>query len=413
MQQRKVTYRMYPSKTQKILLGHMLGVHQKLYNKALEQRIHVYQEEKRSVSFYNQCQSLTLWREGDTELAAVNAQSEQVTLKRLDLAFQGFFRRVKNGETPGFPRFKSYHRFSGWGYKTHGDGWRFIFGKGTKHGRVKLSGVGTLPLRGQPRTPGIPKTAEVMHKAERWYLSVTMNCEPKRTAGVKAIGLDWGVETFATLVTSDNATQRIENPRLGTAWAPKIKRCHQAISRTQKGSKNRRKSIQRLGSHYRKLSQQRSNFIHQKSSELVKHSILIATETLDIQSMTAKGGAYKKGLNREILNTTPGAFFNLLKCKAEEAGIDWVEVPTRLVKPSQTCHRCGIQLKKPLSERLHHCSCGVRCSRDENSARVMLNWALLGSPTGQELSEAWSRRCLPALKHETPSVNPRSEFQRG
>jgi len=104
----------------------MLGVHQRLYNKALAERITVYKEEQRSLFFYNQCQFLTEWRALDEKLAAVNAQSEQVTLKRLSLSFQAFFRRVKKGETPGFPRFKSFQRFSGWGYKTHGDGWEAI-----------------------------------------------------------------------------------------------------------------------------------------------------------------------------------------------------------------------------------------------------------------------------------------------
>lgn len=122
--------------------------------------------------------------------------------------------------------------------------------------------------------------------------------------------------------------------------------------------------------------------------------------------MTAKGGSRKKGLNREILNTTPGAFFSLLKCKAEEAGVQWVEIPTREVKPSQTCHRCGVQKKKTLSERRHLCPCGADCSRDENAARVMLNWALFGNVTGQELAEVWSGRSFAAMKQETPSVIP-------
>lgn len=105
MQQRKVTYRLYPSISQQKSLENMLGVHQRLYNKALEQRIKAYQENKYSLSFYDQCRQLTLWRKEDVVLA-------QVTLKRLALAFDGFFRRVKNGDTPGFPRFKAYRRFS-------------------------------------------------------------------------------------------------------------------------------------------------------------------------------------------------------------------------------------------------------------------------------------------------------------
>jgi len=264
---------------------------------------------------------------------------------------------------------------------------KLLAGKEMKHGKVRLSGIGNIPLRGKARTLGIPKTAEVLHKAGRWYLSVTLNCEPKRISGAQAIALDWGVENFATVVSTDNKSQIIPNPRLGSLLAPKIKPVHQAISRSKKGSKNRRKLITKLGNYYRKLSNQRLDFIHKKSNEIVANSVLIATETLHIKNMTVKGGSRKKGLNREILNTTPSAFFNLLKSKAEEAGLYWVEVPTRSVKPSQICHGCGVQVKKTLSERIHHCDCGASCSRDENSAKVMLNWALFGNPSGQELAE--------------------------
>jgi len=369
----------------------MLGVHQRLYNKALEQRIQLYEEEKKSLSFFNQCKSLTHWRASDPILAAVNAQSEQVTLKRLSLAFDAFFRRVKNGETPGFPRFKSYQRFSGWGYKAHGDGWRLLPGDSMKHGHVQLSGIGRIRIRGKARIPGVPKTAEVLRKANHWYLSITMNCCPKRERGEKGIGLDWGVENFATVVDTQGTVDTIKNPHFGRKMAPKIKQAHQAIARSQKGSQSRRKHIDKLASFYRKLAHQRKNFVHEQSGKLIKSCQLIATEGLNVKKMTVKGGCRKKGLNREILDTTPSLFLKLLKCKAEEAGLYWVEIPTRQVKPSQTCHGCGIQAKKTLSERMHHCSCGIKCSRDENAAKVMLNWALLGNDrAGQELSEVRS-----------------------
>lgn len=405
MQQRKVTYRLYPNKGQEQKLADMLGVHQRLYNKALEQRIHLYQEEKLSLSFYDQCKYLTLWRADDSELAAINCQSEQVTLKRLDLAFKGFFRRLKNGETPGFPRFKPYNRFSGWGYKAHGDGWSLLPGEGMKNGHVNLSGVGKVGMRGKARTLGLPKTAEVLHKSGRWYLSVTVNCEKiERKSGQKAVGIDWGVESFATIADNHGHIEIIENPRLGRKASPKIKKTHKAISKSKKGSKNRRKKINKLAKEYSKLHNKRQNFLHQEASKLVTQATLISTEDLNIKQMVSHGGQRKKGLNREILDTAPSTFFNLVKYKAEEAGIYWVDVPTRQVKPSQTCHKCLVQVKKALSERWHDCSCGASCSRDANSARVMLNWALLGTQSGQELSEVWSGCSLTTLKQETPSI---------
>ncbi len=406
MELRKITYRMYPGTSQSEKLDELLGLHQRVYNTALEERIRVYSDSSKSLGFAAQCKELTVWRKQCEALAAVNAQSLQVTLKRLDLAYAAFFRRVKAGETAGFPRFKAVQRFSGWGYKTHGDGWRLHAGDRMQHGHVRLSGVGMVKLRGQARTPGEVKTAEVQHKDGRWYLSVTVECEPQRTGGTEAMGMDWGLETFATVCSGENDTLSVPNPRfLDQSQRQKIKVLKQAVNRkTNKCSNNRRKAVALLSAESRRIANRRKDFLHKTSAGLVKQYGLIATEGLSVKNMTVKGGEYKKGLNRSILDTAPFTFLKLLKTKAEEAGSLWVEVPTRLVKPSQTCHRCGIQRKKLLSERKHQCDCGTSCSRDENAARVMLNWALFGNVTGQELSEVGSGCCLAVKNHETPLI---------
>lgn len=391
---RKVTYRMYPNAAQTERLTELLGLHQRVYNTALEQRISAYQERGESLNFASQCKDVTLWRKQCAALAEVNAQSLQVTVKRLDLAYQAFFRRVKAGETAGFPRFKPIQRFSGWGYKTHGDGWRLHAGNAMQHGHVRLSGVGMVRLRGKARTQGIPKTAEIQHKSGLWYLSVTLECEPERQGGTLAMGMDWGLETFATCVDAEGRTHSVANPRfMDKPQRQKLKLLQQAVSRkTNKRSNRRRKAVKLLGNECRKIANRRKDFLHQTSANLVAQYGLIATEGLNVKNMTASGGAYKTGLNRSILDTAPSTFLSLLKTKAEEAGSMWVEVPTRRVKPSQTCHRCGVQRKKLLSERQHVCECGANCSRDENAAKVMLNWALTGS--GQELSDAASQDVL-------------------
>lgn len=209
---RKVVYRLYPSRSQEVALLDMLGLHQRLYNAALEQRIAAWRLQRKSLSGYDQCRDLTELRADDERYAALNAQSAQVTLHRLHLAFAAFFRRCEKAETPGFPRFKAFDRFSGWGYKTHGDGFRFTPGDGNKHGRLRLSGVGTISARGRARTPGDVKTCEIQHKAGRWYASLTMSCQPRREGGTSAVGLDWGVETFATLAHEHGDFSAIEVP---------------------------------------------------------------------------------------------------------------------------------------------------------------------------------------------------------
>lgn len=403
MMKRKITYRLYPNQEQTARLFELLGFHQRVYNAALEKRISVYREKGKSLSFADQCKALTEWRQKDADLKAINAQSLQVTLKRLDLAFQAFFRRVNAGGTPGFPRFKSWQRFSGWGYKTHGDGFRLISNEEMKHGHLRLSGVGHIKIRGRARTPGEVKTAEILHKAGKWYVSVTVACQPTRCCGTKAIGMDWGVEKFLVTHDSQEKTDLIENPRFVKKLLPTLKALQQSVSRKKKGSHNRKKAVRVLSNLHAKMTRNRRHFHHVLSAKIVKENGLIATEGLSVKAMTAKGGVNKKGLNREILSTAPTQFHSLLKSKAEEAGAMWIEIPTREVKPSQTCHLCFAQVKKRLSERWHHCDCGASCDRDENAARVILNWALNGV-SGQELAEVRSRSCFTALKHETPTI---------
>ena len=129
---------------------------------------------------------------------------------------------------------------------------------------------------------------------------------------------------------------------------------------------------------------------------------VIATEVLAVKNMTAAGGAHKKGLNREILSTAPALFLQMLRAKAEEAGVAWLEVPTRTVKPSQTCSGCGRQEKKTQAQRMHRCACGTVLGRDENATRVMLNCALRAS---DREPARWGGTALAVpMNHETPPV---------
>jgi putative transposase len=179
----------------------------------------------------------------------------------------------------------------------------------------------------------------------------------------------------------------------------------QNLSRKKRGSNNRKKAKIAVAKLHAKVANNRKEFLHQTTARIVKTSALIAVEKLNIKNMSAEGGAYKKGLNREILSAAPGMFHQMLKYKAEEAGIEWIEIPTREVKPSQTCHACGRQEKKPLAQRKHDCGCGAQCTRDENAARVILNWALSGNASGQELAGCGELALVGSVKHETPSID--------
>ena len=189
--------------------------HQQLYNAALEQRRAAWKRQRHSVTRTAQERDLTALRADDEAMHRLNAQASQLTLKRLDLAFQAFFRRVKAGETPGYPRFKSLKRFKGWGYKTHGDGWRLDAGEHMRHGHLRMRGVGKVRIRGGGRTPGEPKTCEITQRHGKWYASVTLACQPERRDGAAILAFDWGVETYATMARA-GASRRNGSMSAGT-----------------------------------------------------------------------------------------------------------------------------------------------------------------------------------------------------
>jgi putative transposase len=388
---RRFTYRLYASATQVAALERLCDLHRALYNSALQERIDAYRLAGKSIGYAAQCKSLTQIRRENPEYLTVNAQSLQVTLKRLDEAFQHFFRRVKEGaEEPGFPRYKGKDRFPGFGFKTHGDGFKFTPGSNWRHGKLRLTGIGTIKARGEARTPGQIVACSVMRKADGWYLSLVVACAPHRErTGEKEAGLDWGVETFATLAYGPDAYDAFANDRLLAAEQDALRNGQRALSRALRGRRSKRAAKQRraMARRHRKVANRRKDRNHQVTARLVREHRLIVTEELAVKNMTAsaKGTvdepgtrvAQKAGLNRSILDTAPGSFLSMLRWKAEEAASELIVLDTHKHKPSQTCPCCdGVQWKS-LSEREHRCAvCGFRATRDQASALTMLKAGL-------------------------------------
>lgn len=389
---RKVSYRLNPNSTQEALLLALLRSHQQLYNAALEERIGAWQKRRLSISYADQCRSLTVIRQSMPEWTIPNCSSQQMTLRRLDKAFKAFFQRAKGGKTPGFPRFKSLARFPGFSFKSHGDGWTFNPGKDWKHGRLRIGGVGHIRCRGKARQGGRICASDLLYRNGQWWLSLTV--EPERIIreriGNGAIGMDWGLEHLLTLVDHAGRVRHEENPRWHQQEADDIARLQQAVSRKKRGSHRRKKAIRALARTRAYQARKRLEHQHQLSARLARDNALVVMESLAVSNMTrsAKGTAeepgrnvrQKSGLNREILDTAPARLMQLIRYKVMETGGEFIEAPARTLKPSQTCPACGTVKKKGLGERVHACPCGHSEQRDAASARVVLNWALFGSP---------------------------------
>ena len=404
MEMRRVTYKLYPSKAQADALEAMCDLHRRLYNAALEERISAWKLAGTSIGYSAQCKSLTEIRADLPEYRALNAQSAQVTLKRLDEAFGHFFRRCREGGAPGFPRFKSRDRFSGWGYKAHGDGFRFVPGTGWRNGHLKLTGIGWMQARGRARTPGEVKTCAIMRKCDGWFLSLVVACEPHREvdADAHAIGaVDSGNETWMTIGRSPDDFETIENERFWQAARDEIRADQRALSKAVRSGKLKKRSRKALRAKtalarkHRKLANRRKNRNHQASAYVVRRHRVLARERLSIANMTrsAKGDAQapgrnvrqKAGLNRETLDTGQGGYFTMLEYKAEEAGIEFITLETRSLKPSRRCPVSWKVRKKTLAERTHTLPCGRIIGRDHATTLVMVRAAL--QSTGRE--PAW------------------------
>jgi putative transposase len=390
---RSLTFRMYPGPAQEDLLLRKLLVLKDLWNAALEERIGAWRRGVQ-VRLSDQEKALKEIRAGfDGWRGLVHTHEAQTVLKRLDLAFQSFFRRVREGQTPGFPRFRSADRFPGWSYKEHGNGFKAELRPGGRHGFVTIFGVGRMRIRGVARTPGRILKADVTRDHRGWRLTLVVETQcaaRERAADAKPAGFDLGVETLATVAHADGTFEKIENPRHlaeEAAALRKEQRKFSGLARARKVSKRALKRARKdLARRHAKVAARRKDFLHKTTARLAHTLSLIGTEALAVRNLTrsARGTveapgrnvAQKAGLNRSILDTAPSTFLNMLRYKAEEAGTEFLEAETRRLKPSQRCPDCDAVRKKPLSLRIHDCACGCRLGRDEAAALVLLRWVM-------------------------------------
>lgn len=347
-------YRIYPTKRQTAILNSQLAICCELYNAALQERRDAWRVQHKSISYVDQTLQLTQIKPLREDVATVNAQVLENVLKRVQLAFQGFFRRIKRGEKAGYPRFRPLRRYDSLTYR---DGFRTML----QNGRLRLSGVGRVRVALHRPIDGTIKTLTIKREANRWFalfcVSVDVNPLPFNP---NMTGIDVGLISFATL--SDGS--KIENPRWFRASEKKLRRLQRRLARRKRGSNRRRKAallLQRFCNH---VCDQRRDFHHVQSRRIVNSNGLIAVEDLNIKSLA-------RGLLSKSVNDAGWSnFLSYLAYKAESAGRVFVKVDPR--GTSQTCP-CGASVPKTLSDRIHSCSaCGLVSDRDHVSARLIL-----------------------------------------
>lgn len=356
---RTFKYRLYPTARQAEALERQLDEACDLYNAALQQRREAWREHGARVSFVDQAAELKLLRaSGDLDCLS-NAWSQNAVLRRLDRAFEAYFRRVKAGESPGYPRFRSRSRYDTltWSCVRNHGGCRL------KDGRLALQNVGSLRVRWHRPIPedAVFRQISVRRSAGRWYacFSIEVVAEPLPATGC-AIGIDLGISTFAA--TSNG--EMLVGPRAYRKAQAELRVAQRRVARRQRGSHRRRKAVQQLQRKHERIRRIRTDHAHKLAHALVNDYDFIALEGLNVR------GLARMRLAKDVHDQGWTQFVQYLCDKAEGAGRTVVLVDPR--NTSQACSDCGAIVAKPLSERVHRCFCGYEADRDVNAARNIL-----------------------------------------
>jgi len=389
-------YRLYPTKKQEQVLFWTLARCRELYNAALSEWKDAYQsyertqvlvnqqtgqviaatmvanQRVRSVSYYKQKRDLPEIKDIREEYQDIHSQVLQDVLLRLKRAFDGFFRRIEQGQDPGFPRFQGRNRYNSFTYPQAGG---FSI---THDNRVCLSKIGAIRVMLHRPIEGTPKTCTIKYEAGQWY--AVFSCEIKYLEPLpiveSEVGIDLGITHFAAL--SDGTF--IESPRYYRKAQKKLEKLQQTLSRKKRGSHRREKARKAVAKAHRKIRNQRRDFHHKQAKQLVKQHQTIVFEELQITNISKRakpkqdengtylpnGAAAKSGLNKSILDAGWGQFQQIVSHKAACAGRDVLLVDPKYT--SQVCSACGTVRKKDLDERWHLCECGCELDRDTNAA---------------------------------------------
>jgi putative transposase len=329
-----------------------LNVCRELYNAALQERRDAYQINGLSINYHAQAVQLPQIKQVRQDVGEVHSQVLQDALRRVDKAFDAFFRRCRNGETPGYPRFKPAARYDSFtypqsGFRLEGD-------------KIHLSKIGSCRIRLSRPIEGTIKTCAIKREADGWYVVFAVEenqCRFFPKTG-DAVGLDVGIENFATLSTGEV----VENPEFLRESEGELKTAQRKVSRRKKGSKRRRKAANLLAKKHQKIARQRADFHHKTALNIVREFDAIAVENLNVRGMVRN-----HHLAKSISDAGWSQFILILTSKAESAGREVIKVNPSYT--SQDCSRCGHRNKIALATRIYRCSrCGLVIHRDRNGA---------------------------------------------
>ena len=371
-------YRTYTSRAGYERVAEVLRESAWLYNAALEEWRWAYRAGV-SVSLYSQYRELTAIRADDAFWGGISLQVARGVLRRADRARQAFYRRVKAGETPGYPRFKSGRR---WHTVELANVTLSMVKDRGSYCAIRIKGLPEIRLRkGLTLPEDTPKALSITLRGRRLFVNLTYEVEqtvlPKSDA---AVGVDMGVSDRLALSTGETVSRR-NKPNA------KLRRAQRRLSGCRKGGHRWQKRRAVLANQQHRERVRNRNECHRVTTELVRRFGLIALEGLAIKNMTRSASGtlenpgrnvrQKAGLNRSITEQTWGLLRNQIAYKAEWAGREMVLVDPRFT--SQRCSGCGVVSADNRQHKRYDCAdCGMTEDADINAARNVLHKALAG-----------------------------------
>lgn len=354
-----------------IVFSKIAGCCRFVYNHFLIQKIDLYKFNLMTMNYVDQANQLPDLKKKFVWLKEVPSQTIQQSLKDLDQAYKNFFRRVTNGEKPGFPKFKK---------KGFNDSFRFPQGVKVKGSKVILPKVGTVGFYKSQEIEGKIKNTTVTREGKHWYISFQVEYEKEEPIhnSNSSIGIDMGVKNFATLSTGEkykplNSFRKLEN-RLSTE--------QKKLSRKIKFSNNWKKQQIKVSNIHRKIANARNDYLHKISTEISKNHAIVVLEDLKVSNMSksskgdienpGKNVKAKAGLNKSILDQGWYTFRKMLEYK-----LKWLGGSIELVNPKNTsrkCHVCGCidKMNRQTQSNFECQNCGHSENADVNAAKNIL-----------------------------------------
>ena len=392
---RTYAYQLKPTKTQERWLFDMLERLRDLQNSARNGRMAAHEAEGITLTYADQGKELTRARARDAYYKAVPQDFQNHVLLRVEKAFKAFFRRVKNGETPGFPRYRLRNRSLTWSLrKRKGERENPIRETNTRYDRLKVPKLGLVKIRMTRPLEGDPKEVTLIKKPSGWYVRIA--CElpvvPKLDPDT-AIGVDVGTTHFLT----DSDGESEENPRFYREAEGLQKKHQKCVSRKQKKSHRRKKAAHVLARHHERTANKRRDFIGKLVYKLFHHK---DNRVVVAEALTTANMVKNKNLSKSLYDAAWTTFFECCASIAERDGLHFHQVDPS--HTSQTCSCCGQKSPKKLTlrDRRFQCGfCGLDMDRDHNAARNILYRA-----AGVLRGERWVTTLVEARSRELQKI---------